>query len=368
MPVRLAINGLAVVPGAGETLFECAERAGVRVPTSCQKKGKCRECLLEVESGQELLSAPAPQERHLRGAFRLACRTTLLEAATGEVRCHTLRRGALRIETGTRALPLSAWALEPAVTRQGDTVLLDGAPIASSKTPLHGIAVDIGTTTVALRLYDLESGALLATESFENPQRFGGSDVMARIRYDAEQPDRVLQRTLLGYLGRAIEALPVDPVTIYEMVVVGNPTMRDLFFGLDVQPIGVLPYRSVTEAAWRDGAAKTTSLTKTGRELRLPIHPAARVYGLPLIGSHVGADAAAVLLAVGLLDGRGDRDGHGRRHQHRSPHRQPRPAAGGVLPRGAGVRGRAESAAACRRSRAPSSGYACGTTARSIPP
>jgi uncharacterized 2Fe-2S/4Fe-4S cluster protein (DUF4445 family) len=302
MPVRLTINGHAVTPAAGETLFDCAERVGVRVPTSCQKKGKCRECLLEVEAGQELLSPPAPQEQHLHGAFRLACRTTVLAGTSGEVRCHTLRRGAMRIETGTRALAPSAWALEPAVTRQGDTVLLDGVSIAESAAPLHGIAVDIGTTTVALRLYDLERGALLATESFENPQRFGGSDVMSRIRYDGEQSDRVLQRTLLGYLGRAIRELPVDPATIYEMVVAGNPTMRDLFFGLDVQPIGVLPYRSITEAAWRDGAATTTSLAKTARELRLPIHPAARVYGLPLIGSHVGADAAAVLLAVGLFD------------------------------------------------------------------
>jgi uncharacterized 2Fe-2S/4Fe-4S cluster protein (DUF4445 family) len=78
--------------------------------------------------------------------------------------------------------------------------------------------------------------------------------------------------------------------------------MRDIYFGLDVQPIGRLPYRSTTEAAWRAGTAPTTSLTRTGRELRLPINRAARVYGLPLIGSHVGADAAAVLLAVGLFE------------------------------------------------------------------
>ena len=70
---------------SGETLFDCAERAGVPVPTSCLKQGKCRECLVEVETGAELLSAPAPQERHLRGRFRLACRTTLVEAP--RVRC-----------------------------------------------------------------------------------------------------------------------------------------------------------------------------------------------------------------------------------------------------------------------------------------
>ena len=72
------------------------------MPTSCVKQGKCRECLVEVEAGAELLSPPAPQERHLEGRFRLACRTRLV--APGEVRCHTLRRGALRIETETEGL------------------------------------------------------------------------------------------------------------------------------------------------------------------------------------------------------------------------------------------------------------------------
>jgi uncharacterized 2Fe-2S/4Fe-4S cluster protein (DUF4445 family) len=301
MTVTVVINDRTAPPGAGPTLFDCAEAVGVRVPTSCIKKGKCRECLVEIEAGAELLSPPAPQEGHLHGAFRLACRTSIA-GTEGLVRCHTLRRGSFQIETEARGLEGLGGPLEPAVTRDGDTVLLDGRPIAGEPGPLHGLAVDLGTTTVALRLYDLETGELIGTQSFENPQRFGGSDIMARIRYDGEQTDRLLQRTLLGYLGRAIEAFPVPPTTIYEMVVAGNPTMRDLFFGLDVQPIGQLPYQSTTEAAYRRGEVATTSLVKTGRELRLPIARQARVYGLPLIASHVGADAAAVLLAIGLLD------------------------------------------------------------------
>jgi hypothetical protein len=97
---------------------------------------------------------------------------------------------------------------------------------------------------------------------------------MARIHYDGEHRGRLLQRTLLGYLTRAITSLPADPLTIYELVVVGNPTMRDLFFGLDVQPIGVMPYRSTTEAALHDGRAASTSLSVEARRLRLPGVPA----------------------------------------------------------------------------------------------
>jgi uncharacterized 2Fe-2S/4Fe-4S cluster protein (DUF4445 family) len=297
--LAVTIDGTAVPAEEGRSLFECAEAAGVRVPTSCVKQGKCRECLVEVEEGAHLLTALAPQEDHLAGRFRLSCRARI--TGPGVIRCHTLRRGALRIETEAAGLDLPV-PLEPAVTRAGGRVLLEGRPLAEAAGPLHGLAVDVGTTTVAVRLYDLETGALVATQSFENPQRFGGTDIMARIRYDGEHKGKLLQRTLLGYLGHAIEALPCDPLTIYELVVAGNPTMRDLFFGLDVGPIGQMPYRSVTEEAFHAGRAATTSLTTTGKRLRLPVHPEARVYGLPLIGSHVGADAAACALATGLFD------------------------------------------------------------------
>lgn len=303
MTLRLEVDGCGVHPGAGETLFAAAERAGVTVPTSCRKQGKCRECLLEVEEGGDLLSPLAEQERHLEGAYRLACRTTVREGATGTVRCRTLRRGALQIETGTGELSLPPWPLEPAVTREGERVFLDGAIAGVSTGPLLGLALDLGTTTIALRLYDLERGALLGTRAFENPQRFGGSDVMARIRYDAEHPGRLLQRTLIGYLRQAVASLAVDPDTIWEVVVAGNPTMRDLFFGLDVQGLGRLPYRSASEAAWRGGFAHGTTLVDSGADLRLPMRREGRVYGLPLIASHVGADAAAALLAVGLFEG-----------------------------------------------------------------
>lgn len=297
----VSIDGKTGTPGSDTTLFDFAESLGITVPTSCIKQGKCRECLLEIESGSEFLTPPTPQESHLSGRFRLACRTRI--ASPGEVKCHTLRRGSLRIETESTGLSTSVDSLDPAVTREGSYVLLDGKPIDESSGALHGLAIDIGTTTVAMRLYDLESGALIATQSFENPQRFGGSDIMARIHFDGEHRTRLLQRTLLGYLTRAILALRVDTNSIYEIVVVGNPTMRDLFFGLDVQSIGVIPYRSTTEAAFREGRLTTTSLTETARRLRLPAHPEARVYGLPVIGSHVGADAAACLLATGIAEG-----------------------------------------------------------------
>jgi uncharacterized 2Fe-2S/4Fe-4S cluster protein (DUF4445 family) len=190
--------------------------------------------------------------------------------------------------------------LDPAVTRDGDRILLDGEEIARSSAPIHGLAMDLGTTTIVLRLFNLETGEQIADASFENPQRFGGSDVMSRIRYDTEHPGKLLRRAVAGYVTHAIEDFPVDPSTIYEMVVVGNSTMRDLFFRQNVYSIGQTPYQSITEIQMAAGERTSTALVETGRRCLLPIHPKARVYGAPIISGHVGADAAACMLAIDL--------------------------------------------------------------------
>ena len=306
MPVTLTVNGHRIVAPAGVSLFALAEQAGVRVPTSCVTQGKCKECVVEITRGMGLLSPPTDSEAHLdlRGSpFRLSCQCRIA-SEDGEVDCHTMRRGHMRIERKALHLPVTheTTPLDPAVARDGDRIVdrITGEEIAQSSGPVHGLAIDLGTTTVVVRLVDLESGELVADTSFENPQRFGGSDVMSRIHYDTEHPGRLLMRTVAGYLSHAITDLPVDPVTIYDVVLVGNSTMRDLFFRQSVYSIGQNPYRSITEIELAKGKRTTTALTTTGRRSLLPIHPNARVFGLPIISGHVGADAAACMLAVNL--------------------------------------------------------------------
>jgi uncharacterized 2Fe-2S/4Fe-4S cluster protein (DUF4445 family) len=301
MPVNLVINGQSIPTEPGPSIFDYADRLGVPVPTSCQKQGKCKECMVEVSEGMDLLTPRTEHEEHLKDRFRLSCRTHVLPG-NGQVRCHTMRRGQMRIERHAYELPLSHHKIQPdsAVTRDGERILIDGQEIDRSRCPLLGIAMDLGTTTIVLRLLNLETGELIADASLENPQRFGGSDVMSRIHYDTNHHGKLLMRTLAGYLSHAIEAFPVDPKTIYEMVVVGNSTMRDLFFRQDVYSIGQNPYRSITEIEMEAGKRATTSLTSTGQKCLLPIHPSARVYGAPIISGHVGADAAACMLAIGL--------------------------------------------------------------------
>jgi uncharacterized 2Fe-2S/4Fe-4S cluster protein (DUF4445 family) len=78
--------------------------------------------------------------------------------------------------------------------------------------------------------------------------------------------------------------------------------MRDLFFRLDVYSIGQSPYRSITELEMEAGRRTTTSLSEAAKKLLLPFHPRARVYGLPIISGHVGADAAACMLGINLAN------------------------------------------------------------------
>ena len=210
----------------------------------------------------------------------------------------------MRIERHALGLPAATrpFELDPAVTRDGDRILIDGVEVERSTGPIHGIAMDLGTTTVVLRLIDLETGELIADTSFENPQRFGGSEVMSRIAYDTEHPGRLLMRTLAGYLSHAIEKFPVDPKTIYEMVVVGNSTMRDLFFRQSVYSIGQSPYQSITEIEMAEGKRTTTSLTQTraaqpvadssaGARVRRSDHQ--RTCGRGRCGVHAGGGSGA---------------------------------------------------------------------------
>ncbi len=303
MSTRLHFNGQICDAVSGVSLFTCAEKLNVAVPTSCNKQGKCKECVVEVVDGMDCLSARGPEERHLKGNFRLSC-CARITRDDGEIRCHTMRRGAMRIEKHAFELPVHGpkWKLEPTVTRDGDRILLDGEEIDRGTGPLHGLAIDLGTTTVVMRLLNLETGVVIADSSFENPQRFGGSDVMARIQYDTEDRTKTLQRTLVGYLSRAIQEFPVDPRSIYEVVLAGNSTMRDMFFKLSVYSIGQSPYQSITELDLAAGKRASTSLAEPARKLGLPIHPKARVYGLPIISGHVGADAAACMLAVDIAN------------------------------------------------------------------
>ncbi len=288
---------------SGKTIFDYADSLKVRVPTSCRRNGECHECIVEVKRGMEALSPPSAAESFLRDSYRLACQAQIVDP-DDDIEFAVLRRQPRILTDSIRRDVRRDVRRDPLTTRRGDGVYFKGERIDDYRGRIYGLAIDVGTTTVVVNLADMESGEINYTAAFENPQRFGGSDIMHRISYDGGEFQGELRQVMLSAInfeiGNMARRLGFHRRLIYEVVIVGNATMRDLLFGIDVQPIGEKPYKSVIELEMEQGVRETTTLNVKAKDLGVRVFPNARVYGGPLIGSHVGADVAADLLAVGM--------------------------------------------------------------------
>ena len=286
----------------GRTIFDYADDLAVEVPTSCQRTGQCHECVVEITRGMESLAAHTEPEQFLRGDFQLACQARIVRDDRNIGFARLRRRPRILEPSTNRTGPTR---VDPMITRTGDEVWYGDTVVDVYRGAIYGLAVDLGTTTVVPELVDLETGRSVAVSSFENPQQFGGSDVMNRISYEArkgvagELQNAVVTainqgiREMVTYLGRR-------PPHVYEIVVAANSTMRDILFGLSVQTIGQKPYKSLIEHEYLAGHRRHTALLTDSRSLGLRANRKAKVYGLPLIASHVGADAVACLDTVQL--------------------------------------------------------------------
>ncbi len=283
----------------GRTVFDYADELTVRVPTSCGRQGTCHECIVEIQQGYDALCSRTPPESFLRGNFRLACQAAIENPAI-DIEFALLRRHPKILTT---AAPLE-FEIDPLVTRRDGKVLYDGEVVDDDRGRLYGVATDVGTTTIVMELVDLETGRTVWVSSLENPQRFGGSDVMNRISYDGGAYHGELHKSVINAVNYELKemcrTLGIARQEIYEMVVVGNSTMRDLFFNLDVQSIGQRPYKSTTEHEVLEGKRQSTALTELAHRLGILTHPKARIFGAPLVASHIGADSVADLLAIDI--------------------------------------------------------------------
>jgi uncharacterized 2Fe-2S/4Fe-4S cluster protein (DUF4445 family) len=161
---------------------------------------------------------------------------------------------------------------------------------------LYGLAIDVGTTTLVMQLLDLQTGEEIATSATRNPQAAYGDDVIARIDYTMrnEAGLQELQGTVIQAANEVIEDVLASRGLrrdhVYEAVVVGNPTMRNLFFGLAVRSLGVIPFEPPSKAP----------ISVKASQLGLNINADANVYGAALIGGHAGADCLADIIAARL--------------------------------------------------------------------
>ena len=158
---------------------------------------------------------------------------------------------------------------------------------------VYGLAVDLGSTTIAAHLCDLKTGEVLASSGIMNPQIRFGEDLMSRVSYammnkggDLEMT-RAVREGMNALFSQISEEAQIDQGLIMDAVFVCNPVMHHLFLGIDPFELGQAPFALATSDA----------LALQARDLDLKLHRAARIYLLPCIAGHVGADAAAVALS-----------------------------------------------------------------------
>jgi len=163
------------------------------------------------------------------------------------------------------------------------------------KNEAYGIACDIGSTTIAMHLSSLLSGLTIASAGTSNPQIRFGEDLMSRVSYVMMNPDgceamtKAVHNALNGLIEEVCAESGVDPQDILDAVFVGNPIMHHLFLGIDPTELGGAPFALAVSGAVHSWAS----------DLNLALNTGTRVYMLPCIAGHVGADAAAATLSEG---------------------------------------------------------------------
>ncbi|HSJ07301.1 MAG TPA: ASKHA domain-containing protein [Longimicrobiales bacterium] len=330
-------------------LFMAAATCDIMVEQPCGSRTVCGKCRVRVVEGD---LPPGAADRRLiaradlEAGWRLGCQLVLDAAATVEIPAvsravasksfgeDTMFSGgfapavrsvrlslpepdeyrqhaaltilAEAVGTNEAALAPSAAAMRElgatlARTRDIRVVLDEGRlthVTADSDAPAYGIAADIGSTTLAAALVDLEDGTVAASASQINPQVRWGGDIISRIDWAQTNPDRAgdLHGTLITALDalvrQCLEAAGAAPDRICAFTAVGNPTMLHTLLGADITPLGQTPYVGMWQGAWRGPAV----------DLGLDFPTWTSALLLPGVRSHVGADTVAAVLATGLAD------------------------------------------------------------------
>jgi len=264
----------------------------IRVPEESQtrkqvvRKGAGVERPLTVDAAVRLyyVELPKPHLKDHRGDWeRLAAELAAVHGlADLRVDWLVLRTLQDALASGNRAVTVAIW--------QGVEVIQVQPGYHED---LYGVAVDVGTTTVAAHLCHLRTGALLATASCMNPQVPYGEDLMSRVSYamlNADGTERMhtsIIDSLNGLIGELCATAAILPAAILELVMVGNTTMHHLLLGINPRELGAAPFSLVTHNA----------IDLKARELNLRIAPGANVHIPPCEAGHVGADNVGVLVA-----------------------------------------------------------------------
>jgi uncharacterized 2Fe-2S/4Fe-4S cluster protein (DUF4445 family) len=286
--VQITIDNRTICVEKGSGLMEALVAAGVMLRSDCGGRGRCGKCRVRVDgAGPNRVSPPDNREREFLGeeglqtGQRLSCCTRVFDHIAIEIP----EGSRLTVEVVQKGLPILLSRLERGAPGERRVAL-----------PHYGLAIDLGTTTIAVYLCDIATRTVLGSTSIRNPQSIFGDDVISRISAVQTAKDGLgrLQTMAVGAINWAVSALcrglSIDPLGIGEAVVVGNSTMIHLLLGEDPSSIGVFPY---TPCFTREQA-------RLGGGIGLNFNPDVRLRTLPLISGYLGADLVGAALAADL--------------------------------------------------------------------
>ncbi len=257
MPMNVEYKGPAL-----SSVLECASKSGVNIDGNCGGKGTCLKCRVRIRTSIGIEK------------YELACAVTP--------------------EDG---MIVTVPEVETTAKRKKKLVILPEGFTPDKGSGL-GVSVDIGTTTVVVMLWDLETGEMLDIDAFTNPQGTWGADVISRIQYTMENEHglEALHKSVIKGINKAVEGFiggsSYDASSIKKYVVVGNTTMSHLFLGIDPKSLAVSPFKPQFEGPVVKKASELDLMGAEDAELKL----------VPNIAGHVGSDITAGLIATDILD------------------------------------------------------------------
>ncbi|MBI5599958.1 MAG: DUF4445 domain-containing protein [Gemmatimonadetes bacterium] len=280
--IRFLPEDRSTVSDGPVDLFLAAAQSDIWTEQPCGARTACGKCRVRVVAGDAAVTSA--DERLLASAeiadgWRLGCQLTLDSDVTLSIPPQT--RSIAPKSFGTDAL--FADGVEPNVEVQGV-----GAPF--------GVAVDIGSTSLAAALVDLRTGHVRGTTSRVNPQVRHGADVISRIHFAQEHADgnKRLHATVVEAIGAMIADLAgqagLTPEQVVAVACAGNATMTHAAVGADITPLGQAPYRG----------SFTNERQFPARAFRWLTHTDAVATFLPMVGHHIGGDTVAGILSTGM--------------------------------------------------------------------
>lgn len=273
-------------------LSELLQEQQIFLESPCGGKGSCGRCRVQFLEGAP---QPTAQEkrcltvREQERGIRLACQTRpqkdcrILVPENGGEKMAVLSEGTARNEIWNRK-------------REEKSVVHGTADIFSDKMPVYGFAVDIGTTTLVMALYDLSAGIQIGVKTSVNHQRAYGADVLSRIHAANQGRGSLLQKTILNDLRQLVVSLlhqcRISPTQVKKMVIAGNTTMCHLLLGYSTETLGSAPFTPV-DISW---------IERSYEEIFHSRELTTEVTILPGISTFVGADIVAGIYASGMAE------------------------------------------------------------------